>query len=239
MRRDHRPYALKKLYRKFEKFYVNHYLRPQFDSLGKGAVFMKPWHTEIFGAGVRIGDYPTVIAAPDRKVRFAVWSAINESGNIHVGNYCLLCPGVRIGAAKAVNIADNCMIASGAYITDSDWHDIYNRISMGTPEPVHIEENVWIGDQAIICKGVRIGKNSVIGAGSVVTRNIPRDTVAAGNPARVLKNLDPNETMVKRSQWFSDPLKLSEEFDRWDREMLKGNSLGGWIRHLLFPEKGD
>ncbi|MGE0084887.1 MAG: DapH/DapD/GlmU-related protein [Desulfococcaceae bacterium] len=239
MRRDHRPYFVKKLYRRFERFYVRRFLRPQFDHLGKGAVFMKPWHVEVFGASVELGDYATVIAAPDRKVRFAVWSELNEHGIIRVGNYCLICPGVRIGAAREVSIGDNCMIASGAYITDSDWHGIYNRVSMGTAEPVRIGENVWIGDQAIVCKGVTIGNNSIIGAGSVVTKSVPPDSVAAGNPARVVKQLDPNEKMVKRSQWLSDPVKLSGEFDRWDREVLEGNTLLGWMRHVFFPMKGD
>jgi len=75
-----------------------------------------------------------------------------------------------MGAASGIFIADNCMIASDAYITDADWHDIYNRASIGKSAPVHIDENVWIGDRATICKGVHIGKNSIIGASAVVTK---------------------------------------------------------------------
>lgn len=52
---------------------------------------------------------------------------------------------------------------------------------------VHIEENVWIGANAVICPGVRIGRNSVIGAGSVVTKDIPENVVAVGSPCRVLR----------------------------------------------------
>ena len=76
---------------------------------------------------------------------------------------------------------------------------------MGTTAPVTIEENVWIGDSAIICKGVTIGENSIIGAGAVVSRDIPANTIAAGNPARVVKELDPGEQMTKRDHVFSDP----------------------------------
>jgi acetyltransferase-like isoleucine patch superfamily enzyme len=53
-------------------------------------------------------------------------------------------------------------------ITDSDWHDVYNRISIGKTAPIKIEDNVWIGDSVIVCKGVSIGENSIIGADAVV-----------------------------------------------------------------------
>ena len=59
--------------------------------------------------------------------------------------------------------------------------------------PVKIEDSVWIGGGAILLPGVTIGKNSVIGAGSVVTRSIPANCVAVGNPCRVIKQIDDNE----------------------------------------------
>lgn len=57
-------------------------------------------------------------------------------------------------------------------------------------KPIHIGEDVWIGGSAVICPGVTIGDRSVIGAGSVVTRDIPPDVFAAGNPCRVIKQLE-------------------------------------------------
>lgn len=239
MRKDHRPYYIKKLYLKFQKFYVNHFLRPQFDHMGKGGTFMKPWHVEIFGPCIELGDFSTIIAAPDRKIRFSVWPEKKGKGYIKIGNYCLVCPGVRIGAACGVDIGHNCMIASNAYITDSDWHDIYNRVSTGTSMPVKIKENVWIGDSAIICKGVTIGKNSIIGAGAVITKDVPSNVVAAGNPAKVVKQLDLEEKMITRSHWLSDPGSLSREFDKWDRAVLQNNTFLHWVRYMLFPMKKD
>lgn len=56
--------------------------------------------------------------------------------------------------------------------------------------PVHIEDNVWIGGNVTICPGVTIGKNSVIGAGSVVIDDVPENCIAAGNPARVIRQID-------------------------------------------------
>lgn len=74
MRRDHRPYILKQIDRNLQRWYANHFLRPQFDHLGRGCTFMKPWHVEIFGWPVSLGDYAAVIATSDRKVRLTVWS---------------------------------------------------------------------------------------------------------------------------------------------------------------------
>jgi len=131
------------------------------------------------------------------------------------------------------------MLASGAYITDSDWHDIYNRLSTGKTAPIKLEENVWVGDSAIVCKGVTIGKNSIIGAGAIVTNDIPPNTIAAGNPAKVIKHLDPNEAITPRAKWFSNPDKLFEYFDWIDRDELKKNTFFHWLRCLLYPEKVD
>jgi acetyltransferase-like isoleucine patch superfamily enzyme len=239
LRKDHRPYFVKKAYLKFQEFYVNHFLRPQLEYLGTGFTFMRPWHVEIFGAPIELGDYVNVVAASDKMVRLAVWSEQPGKGCIRIGNYCLICPGVRIGSAHEILIGDNCMIASNAYLTDSDWHDIYNRISMGKTAPIKIESNVWVGDSTIVCKGVTVGENSIIGAGAVVVDDIPANCVAAGNPARIVKQLDAAEVFTTRAQFFSEPEKLLRAFDKTDKALLGGNSLRHWLRYLLFPSRGD
>lgn len=239
MLRDHRPYWLKKVYLRWQRFYVERYLRPQFAALGAHATFFKPWHVEIFGGPVEMGACPNVIANPDKKVRFAVWSSQDGKGRISIGDYCLICPGVRISSAASIDIGDGTMLASGVYITDSDWHGIYDRISMGPAKPVVVGANVWLGDQAIVCKGVTIGDNSIIGAGSVVTRDIPANVVAAGNPARVVKKLDPKTRFKTRADWFAKPEQLKSEIDGLDRTMLKKNRLHFWLRHLIWPRRGD
>jgi len=76
-----------------------------------------------------------------------------------------------------------------------------------------------------------------VGAGAVVTADIPANTVAAGNPAKAVKQLDPERPVTTRAQWFDQPEQLFRAFDRYDREMLKNNRLLGWLRHLLFPTK--
>jgi len=237
--RDHRPYFVKRAYLQFQRLYVARFLEPQFAALGPGHTFMKPWHVEVFGGPIAIGDCVNVIATADGKVRLSVWSAGPGLGHITIGHYCMLCPGARIGSAAGVTIADNCMLASNTYITDSDWHGLYNRICPGQSQPVTINENVWIGDSAIVCKGVTIGENSIVGAGAVVAADVPPNTVVAGNPARPIKQLDAAEVFTTRAQWFADPQRLARQIDAMDQLMLKGNTLSGWLRSLIKPSPGD
>jgi acetyltransferase-like isoleucine patch superfamily enzyme len=239
MRKDHRPYIVKKTYLKFQKFYAYHFLRPQLEALGKGFAFMRPWHVELFGGPIRIGNYATVIATSDKKVRLSVWPETAGFGSIAFGDYTLICPGVRISSAVKIVVEDNCMLANGVYITDADWHGIYDRVSLGRAQPVCLKKNVWVGDGAIICKGVTIGENSIIGAGAIVVNSIPDNCIAAGNPAVVVKQLDPNESFTTRAHWYRNPAELARQFVQWEQAVLQDNTLFGWLRHLLFPSQGD
>ncbi|MDJ0782039.1 MAG: acyltransferase [Desulfosarcinaceae bacterium] len=239
MRKDHRPWAIKRAFIKLEKHYTRHFIAPQLTRLGRGDRFMRPWHVKLFGAPIEIGRCATVIAASDAKVRLSVWPQAVGQGRIAIGDYGLLCPGVRVSSACAVTIGNNCMLANGVYVTDSDWHDIYNRLAMGRAEAVSVGDNVWIGDGATVCKGVQIGENSIIGAGSVVVREIPANSVAAGNPARVVKTLDTTNAFVTRQSWFDQAHNLADEFKAWDQALLNGNSLLGWLRASLFPTRDD
>lgn len=239
MRKDHRPYVVKKAYLKFQDYYANHFLRPQLEGLGRGFAFIRPWHVELFGGPIKIGDFATVIATPDKKVRLSVWPEEAGRGRIEIGDYNLISPGVRISSAAGIVIEDNCMLANGVYITDADWHGIYDRISFGRAAPVHLKKNVWVGDSAIVCKGVTIGENSIVGAGAIVVDDIPGNCIAAGNPASVVKDLDPDEPFTTRAQWYQGPARLARQFIQWEQAVLKENTLFGWLRHLLFPTHGD
>lgn len=102
--------------------------------------------------------------------------------------------GSTINAQISITIGDNVLIGSGCLITDSDSHPIDYTIRRQSDKaissPIRIEENVFIGARTIILKGVTIGRGSVIGAGSVVTKDIPPSVIAAGNPARVIKSIE-------------------------------------------------
>ena len=239
MRRDHRPYVVKKLFLRWQAFYVRRFLSPQFDALGRGHHFMRPWHVELFGAPITLGNYATVIACADAPVRFCVWPQQEGAGGIHIGDYSLICPGVRISSACNVSIGHSVMMANRVYLTDSDWHDIYDRTAPGQGAPIHVGDNAWLGDSAIVCKGVTIGSNSIIGAGAVVVDDMPPNVIAAGNPARVVKSLDPERPLKMRRDWFADPVRLSRDFQVWDQALLEGNTFSHWLRYLLRPHRND
>lgn len=111
--------------------------------------------------------------------------------NIHIGNNFYANYDCTILDVCRVTIGDDVLMAPGVQILTAT-HPVHpaERLSgLEYGKPVTIGNNVWIGGGSIICPGVCIGDNCVIGAGSVVTRDIPGDTVAAGNPARVLKSV--------------------------------------------------
>lgn len=97
-------------------------------------------------------------------------------------------------AVEDILIGNNVMIGSGVIITTTDSHPIHweaRRLNTEPPAsaPVIIGDDVFIGARAIILKGVTIGDGAVIGAGSVVTKSIPPRVIAAGNPARIIKEI--------------------------------------------------
>ena len=239
MRRDHRPYSVKKLFLNWQRFYVRRFLRPQFDALGRGHHFMRPWYVELFGAPIVLGRFATVIACADARVRLCVWPQEEGQGLIRIGDYSLICPGVRISSACCITVGHSVMLASRVYLTDADWHDVYDRTAAGQGAPIAIGDNVWIGDSAIVCKGVAIGDNSIVGAGAVVVDDVPPNAIAAGNPARVVKRLDPQRPLKARRDWFADPARLSRDFRIWDRALLEGNTLAHWLRYLVRPSQQD
>ena len=191
----------------------------------------------MFGKNVSIDDYPTLIGAPDAYIQFTSWNIGENEGIISIGKYCLITPGVRIMAAERIEIGDACMIAHGAYISDADWHGIYDRAEpVGNTKPIALEDNVWIGDSAIICKGVTIGKNSIIGAGAVVTKDVPPNCIYAGNPARLVKKLE-DKGFNTRKDFFNNPKKLAHDFDMLDKFTLSENTFINWLKSIILPDK--
>ena len=129
-------------------------------------------------------------------------------------------------------------MASNSYITDADWHDVYNRNSApGLSASVVLEDNVWLGESVIVCKGVHIGENSVAGAGAVVADDVPPNVVVAGNPARVVKALDPERELVTRETLFEGDVPYKSVLDEFDREVLGGNSVTRWLQSMILPNR--
>ena len=240
MIKDHRPLWLKRLHQNYEVWYTDHFLSPQFESLGAGHFVMKPWNLRVYGKKISAGKNLHVIADPSRKVSLSTWGYKEKQGQIEIGDNVLICPGTRIDSASGVRIKSNCMLAAGTYLTDADWHDVYDRTRpIGTTKPITLEENVWIGDSTIVCKGVTIGKNSIIGAGSVVASDIPSGVIAAGNPATPIKKLSDEKSLVTRDSIFADLDLLDRNNRAIDEIALADNTLFGWVRNKFFPRSGD
>ena len=147
---------------------------------------------------------------------------------------------MRIDSASSVTIGEGTMLAAGAYLTDADWHDLYDRTqAIGQTAPIVLGNNVWIGDGATVCKGIHIGDNAVIGAGSVVTRDIPANVIAAGNPAQVIRELDASKTLVTRGALLGDGPGLADQMDSLERSMRQGKSWWRWLRSNLAPSRRD
>lgn len=118
-----------------------------------------------------------------------------RNGKIKIGNNVAL-NGTVITSKKCIEIGSDSMIAPNVIIVDSDFHALWppqerkKQVGDELDESVIIGKNVWIGMNTTILKGVTIGDNSLIGAGSIVTKSIPENSIAAGNPAKVLKTFD-------------------------------------------------
>lgn len=132
----------------------------------------------------------------------------SDGFNLDIGLNCQLNDAVHIAAADSIVIGDDVLIASRVFITDLN-HGNYSGQEHSHPDsisrertlhtkPVVIESNVWLGEGVVVLPGVTIGKSSIIGANSVVSRDIPANSIAVGNPARVIKQFD-----FQRGQWVA------------------------------------
>ena len=136
-------------------------LKEMFADLGENSFVEPPFHANWGGEHVHFGS----------GIYANVGLSLVDDGHIYVGDHVMIGPHVVISAAT---------------------HPIspkLRRQSMQYNLPVHIEDNVWLGAGVLVMPGVTVGENSVIGAGSVVTKDIPANVVAVGNPCRVVREI--------------------------------------------------
>ncbi len=139
--------------------------------------------TIIIGNNVFIGNQGAWFVSPN----------LYPNPILKIGNNTVLNYRTVISVEQKVQIGNNCLIAEQVKIYDNNSHGIdYNNRSMTLSDvnPVIIEDNVWIGMNSIILKGVTIGKGAVVAAGSVVTKDVDAMTVVAGNPAKFIKSIE-------------------------------------------------
>lgn len=141
-----------------------------------------------FGQDVQVG----VIASSEYYSHYAYLEARHPDARIEIGNRVALNNAFTAIAFDRITIGDDTLIGSNCRILDSDAHDLTpgNRLT-GQPAtaPVTIGKGVFIGSNVTLLKGVTIGDNAVIGHSAVVTKDVPANAIAAGNPARVIRTL--------------------------------------------------
>lgn len=130
--------------------------------------------------------------APHFYDSYILIQARDKNSKISIGNDTILNNDIAIIAQCRIIIGEKCLIGDRTNIYDSDFHEIdpsTRRISSGKTVPINIGNNVWIGSLVTILKGVNIGDNSVIAANSVVTKDVPANTIVAGNPATIVRTI--------------------------------------------------
>lgn len=98
---------------------------------------------------------------------------------------------IAVAEGTSISIGDDCMISTGVRMASSDAHSIIklgSRERINSAKSIIVEDHVWVGLRALLCKGVTIGHDSIIGAQAVVTHSVEPNTVVAGNPATIIKN---------------------------------------------------
>jgi maltose O-acetyltransferase len=137
-------------------------LRRFLGSVGQDALIEVPFYCT-YGSNIWLGDH----------VYLNFLCTILDNNEVRIGNAVMIGPGVQIYTAAHP-------LQAGA--RNEGWE---------VAKPVMIEDNVWIGGSAILLPGVTVGRNAVVGAGSVVTRSVPANTVVAGNPAKAIRRIEP------------------------------------------------
>lgn len=165
------------------------------------------------GNKVKIFGYPLLFIAPNTEIKFGkninlistsyfsepgvnhpvVIRLLNEDAKLTIGDNVGISGG-GISVATEVSIGKNVMLGANTFITDTDFHPIepknrrFSRENVKSKKVI-VEDNVFIGMDSIILKGVRIGENSIVGAGSIVSKDIPKNQIWGGNPAKFIKEL--------------------------------------------------
>lgn len=142
----------------------------------------------VLGDGLELRSTPE--SNPLRPFQPVVLSTRRPGAVIRMGEGCGA-TGVVLVADERIEVGNRVLLGANAIITDTDFHPLDADVRRATPSlgahaPVVIEDDVFVGTQALILKGVRIGRGAVVGACAVVTKSVPPGVIVAGNPARIV-----------------------------------------------------
>jgi acetyltransferase-like isoleucine patch superfamily enzyme len=169
------------------------------DAIGRPILQIAPGSSITLGRDVSLisASFATALGVNHR----VVLRTLRAGAQIRVADRVGISGG-SICSAELIEIGEDTMVGANVTIADTDFHSLSPHSRGGHADPgvaassVVIGRHVFIGTNSIILKGARIGDNSVIGAGSVVTRSIPSNVIAAGNPCRVIRELTEQELAV-------------------------------------------
>lgn len=197
---------MKNLLSKALRFYQNARVRrlKNLDSREKNGSYSVGKDTAIVIARLDFSGNGAIHIGSNGHILSNLCTRLPES-SIKIGDRCFLARDTTVLSSVSITIGDDVMIGGECYITDNDGHSIDWRIRRNDVmdkkrgfknwehvemAPVRIGNDVWIAPKCIILKGVTIGDAAVIAAGSVVTKDVPARTVVAGNPARVIREIE-------------------------------------------------
>lgn len=152
------------------------------------------------------GD-PNLIYVGKESAVYGHLTVFMHGGEIKIGEYCYIGPGSRIWSAKKITIGNRVLIAYNVSIHDNISHPIdpvarhkeyvfiktngeFQAANDLNEKEIIIEDDVWIGFNATILKGVKVGKCAIIGANTVITEDVPPGAIVVGNPARIIKYVE-------------------------------------------------
>ncbi|MCS4199760.1 DapH/DapD/GlmU-related protein [Salinibacter ruber] len=143
------------------------------------------------GDGLYLRSWPR--ANPLSPSHPVVLSTRDADASIVIGDDCGF-TGTILVAGDRIEIGDRVQVGGNASIVDTDFHPLvpevrWEHFNAGASAPIVIKDDVFVGMEALILKGVTVGEGAVVGAGAVVTQDVPSRTVVAGNPATVVREL--------------------------------------------------
>lgn len=199
---------LKKVYQKY-RFKKKHIFIKKFVEAHKKVIFLPSINLDI-----RTNKKNKCVFIDENSMIGCNFVFESENGIVKIGKRTFINGGTNLISINKIEIGDDVTIGWGCYIYDHnshslDWRDriidiknqredflchknfILNKVWTNVKSaPIRIEDKVWIGFNVIILKGVTIGEGAIVGAGSVITKDVPPYTVVGGNPAKVVKNIE-------------------------------------------------